>query len=176
MKKMSEVIGTLIYTQLEGRHIGSVQDFLFNLTSGKIQGWLIKSPHFFSKKGGLSANDIHILGEEIVLVNKADSVEWSQTIPLPSQDYCWGSEYLSTSFWERGGGELGKISDMSLSVKGDSVTGFLLGNGAFVQMGDHCRLGKDSAVLTSKDMVIAGEKSDPSFWKRIIELLDDHDH
>ncbi len=175
MKKMSEVTGAQVYSLLEGRQVGSIHDFLFDLSSGQIQGWIIKSRHFFSKKGGLSTDDIHLLGEEIVLINKASSVEWSHSTPLPSSDFCWGSEYLSTSFWERGGGELGKINDIVLSSKGDTITGFILGNSSFVQMGDHCRLGRDSAILTSRSMIIAGEKEDSSLWKKIVELLDDPD-
>ena len=70
MKKLSKVNGMPIYSIEEGKHIGQVKDFLFQISTGVIQGWTIKSQHFFSKRGGVPATKIVTLGEDIIVIKK----------------------------------------------------------------------------------------------------------
>ena len=173
MKKMSEAIGMMAYSIEEGILIGTVQDFLFDMSDGSIQGWVLKSPHFFSKRGGVSTKEVRIIGKDIMLINREQVVEWTYEKESKRTGFCWGSDYVSIGFWDRGGQEIGRVEDMILSERGDKIKGFLLQNGDFVSMGEHCRLGRDSAVLSNVDKLIAcTEEETGTIWKKIKKILD----
>ena len=48
-KKMSDTVG-MIFSVAEGCLVSGIQDFMFHTETGEIQGWVVKSQHFFSQK------------------------------------------------------------------------------------------------------------------------------
>ena len=171
MKKMSKVLGMSSYSISEGRLVGTVHNLLFHKGTGAIQGWMIKSTHFFSKIGGISSKDVRILGEDIVLINSGAQIEWGRDSEVPS-DFLWAKEYHSTPFLSRDGKQQGVVQDIVLSTDADQVLGFVLSKGVVLPMGEQCRLGVDSGVVTdTKALQVINEKEEPFFWAQIKEEL-----
>ena len=173
MKNFTNVTNLPMYSIDEGKHVGQIKNVLFQLSTGVIQGWMIKSQWFtgFSKVAGISAQSIVTLGEDANLIQTVDAVEWKKSDELIT-DCIWGREYLSTPFLTRDGKVQGTVSDILIDNNGVSVKGFLLNSGAFVRFDDNCRLGKDSAVITDVGALIFEEEKNPSsFWSKIIDLV-----
>ena len=171
MKLFSEALLLEAYSVAEGQHLGKIIDFMFQLSDGKILGWLIKSGHIFTKQGGLPSSSLIRLGKDISLVDTLTSVEWDALKKKNTSELLWGSRFLSVSFWERGGREIGSVEDMVLSADGQWIKGFVLNNGALIPMEEHCRLGRDSAVLADLDRLFQSTGKKKDLWALIEQHL-----
>jgi uncharacterized protein YrrD len=88
-KTFRKAQGMLVASIAEGALIGKLEDFQFDLESGRIYGYRIKGTGVFSKTGGVAATQVHCIGQDLLLVQQAADVSWTFR-PMP-----WASRTFS---------------------------------------------------------------------------------
>lgn len=172
MRTFKRVLGMQVVTRLEGATVGKVDDFLFELATGRISGWRLRSGTVFSKAGGVAAADLELLGRDVALVRSESAIEWAGGRPKGLDGRAWASAYLGTGALTRGGQSLAEVRDLVVDDVGDRVYGALLADGRFLPLDAHVQLGP-SAVIVETDSVPVSLPSDDeeAWWEAIRQAV-----
>lgn len=158
-------------TIAEGALVGRLDDFQFDLESGEIYGWRVKTG-VFGKTGGVPAAAVVQLGRDLALLRGEGAIEWSGG-RAQAEGRAWAGAYTKKRVVTRRGAELGEVVDYVVEVDPPRVRALLLDGGRVVPFGPHAAVGKDAVVLD--DATVARAVSDhaieSSAWWDVVRAL-----
>ena len=77
----------------EGAFVGRLDDFQFDLESGRIYGWRLKGSGMFARAGGTSSEKVMLIGRDVAFIQSETDVEWSGGQPNHTNGRAWASAY-----------------------------------------------------------------------------------
>ncbi len=138
------------YSVEEGADLGRIDDFQFDLQTRKIYGWRLRQMGVFGKTGGLKAESLLLLGEDVALIRSKEAVLWGREKKNSTHGRVWASRYRKTEVLNRRGERLGRIVDIVIDQAGNEVQGFLLTDEQLLPLFTDVVIGPDS-VIVEKD-------------------------
>lgn len=174
MRTFKRVQGMVALARLEGAFVGKVDDALFELQTGVISGWRIKTGTVFSKTGGVSASDVELLGRDVVVVRAESAIEWVGGSKAKAPDgKAWVSGWLGTGALTRSGSAVGEVKDLIVDDGGDRVYALLLSDGRLVALDSRAQLGPSAVILESDAVAVTlpDEEGKEAWWDAIRAAL-----
>lgn len=163
-KTFRKAQGMLVASIADGALIGKLDDFQFDLESGRIYGYRIKGTGVFSKTGGVAASQVHCIGQDLLLVQQAADVSWTSEKRNMEGGRAWASQYTRSRVISRRGAALGHIEDFVLAEQ--KVVGIVLSENRLLQLGDRIALAQDAVILDDPSVAAAMPAENPEWWKR----------
>ncbi len=153
----------------EGAFVGRLDDFQFDLESGRIYGWRLKGSGMFARAGGTAAEKVMLIGRDVAFIQSERDVEWSGGKPNHAEGRAWASVYTGTAVMSRRGSNMGAIQDFVIDVSGDNVTGLILHGNKLLVMDEEVQTGPDVVIARSTEQLIAlpDEPQREPWWRRI---------
>lgn len=168
MRTFKRVQGMQAIARQEGAVVGKVDDFLFELGTGLISGWRVKTGTVFAKGGGVAAADLELLGRDVVLLRAESAIEWAGSgRPKPVDGRAWASAYLGTGSLTRGGQALAEVKDIVVDDHGSRVHGLLLADGRLLPFGATVQLGPAAVIVESETVPVTLPEDEESWWEAI---------
>lgn len=171
MRSWRKLRGLAVVTLDEGAIVGRLIDFQFDLITGGVYGWRIRSGGMFGRAGGVAARDVGLLGRDAVLLRSGDAVEWAGGQPRAVDGRGWASHVLGRGVMTRAGEAVGAVKDLALHEDG-RVLALLLDGERVLPLEARLRLGPEVAIVEARDAV--QELPDPpterdELWRRRAE-------
>lgn len=168
MRTFKRVQGMQTVTRQEGAIVGKVDDFLFDLQTGVISGWRIKSGTVFAKGGGVAASDLELLGRDVTLIRAESAIEWAGSgRPKPVDGRAWASAYLGTGSLTRGGQALAEVRDLVVDDGGGRMYGLLLADGRLLPVGAQVQLGPSAVIVENEGVPVTLPEEEEAWWEAI---------
>lgn len=153
MRSFKRTQGMQVIARLEGAYVGKLDDLLFDLQSGRVSGWRLKTGAVFSKGGGVSAADLELLGRDVVLVRAEAAIEWAGgSKPKAPDGKAWAGNYQGTGALTRAGTALGEVKDLIVDDGGDRVLAVTLSDGRLVALDSRAQLGPSALILENESV------------------------
>ena len=161
----------------EGAFVGRLDDFQFDLESGRIYGWRLKGSGMFARAGGTTADKVMLIGRDVAFIQSESDVEWSGGRPNHAAGRAWASAYAGMAVMSRRGSSMGAVQDFVVDVAGDTVTGLILHGNRLLVLDDEVQTGPDVIIAKSPEQLVAlpDEPQQKSWWKRIADALSRRD-
>ncbi len=168
MRTFKRVQGMQAIARQEGAIVGKVDDFLFDLATGTISGWRIKSGTVFAKGGGVAASDLELLGRDVALIRAENAIEWAGSgRPKPVDGRAWASAYLGTGSLTRGGQALAEVRDLVVDDAGNRLYGLLLADGRLLPLGGQVQLGPAAVIVENETVPVTLPEDEDAWWDAI---------
>ncbi len=153
----------------EGAFVGRLDDFQFDLESGRIYGWRLKGSGMFARAGGTASEKVMLIGRDVAFIQSERDVEWSGGKPNHAEGRAWASVYTGTAVMSRRGSNMGAIQDFVIDVSGDNVTGLILHGNKLLVLDEEVQTGPDVVIARSTEQLIAlpDEPQREPWWRRI---------
>lgn len=174
MRTFKRVQGMQAVARLEGAYVGKVDDVMFELQTGVVSGWRLKTGAVFSKGGGVSAADLELLGRDVVLVRAESAIEWVSGSKAKAPDgRAWASVWLGTGALTRSGASLGEVKDLIVDDSGDRVFAVILSDGRLVALDSRVQLGPSAVILESDavPVTLPDEEGKEAWWEAVRAAL-----
>ncbi len=174
MKSFKKAQALSVATRAEGALIGKLDDFQFDLESGRIYGFRL-TKGVFSKSGGVPGDAVALLGRDLVFVESEADVEWSGASRAAVEGRAWASEYKGTKVMSRRGAGLGTVEDFVVAVGPARVTALLLDGSRAVVFDDQIAVGRDAVILADPALAVPrpeGDEGSGDWWARVRGLFD----
>lgn len=153
MRTWRKIRGLAAVTLDEGAIVGRLIDFQFDLETGGIFGWRLKSSGVFGRAGGVAARDVTLIGRDAVLLRGVDAVEWGGGKPRPVDGRGWASMLVGRGVMTRAGDMVGAVKDLALDPRG-TVLALMLDGDRILPLEARLRLGPEVAVIESREAVV----------------------
>lgn len=168
MRTFKRVQGMQVVARQEGAIIGKLDDFLFELQTGIIAGWRVKTGSVFAKGGGVAAGDLELLGRDVVIIRGEAAVEWAGSgRPKPVDGRAWASAYLGTGALTRAGQALAEVKDLIVDDVGNRLRGLLLADGRLLVVGAQVQLGPSAVIVENDGVPLTLPESEEEWWAAI---------
>lgn len=174
MKAFKKTQALTVATRAEGAIIGKLDDFQFDLETGRIFGFRL-TKGVFSKSGGVAADAVELLGRDLVFVREEAAVEWTGAARAAVEGRAWASDYKGTKVMSRRGEGLGAVEDFVIDAQPARVTALLLDGNRAVVYGEHVAAGRDAVILADPALAVPrpeGDEGSGDWWKRMRGLFD----
>lgn len=157
----------------EGAFVGRLDDFQFDLESGRIYGWRLKGSGMFARAGGTSSEKVMLIGRDVAFIQSETDVEWSGGQPNHTNGRAWASAYAGMAVMSRRGSNMGAVQDFVVDVAGDTVTGLILHGNRLLVLDEDVQTGPDVIIAKSPEQLVSlpDEPQQKSWWKRIRDAL-----
>jgi uncharacterized protein YrrD len=157
----------------EGAFVGRLDDFQFDLESGRIYGWRLKGSGMFARAGGTSSKKVMLIGRDVAFIQSETDVEWSGGQPNQTNGRAWASAYAGMAVMSRRGSNMGAVQDFVVDVAGDTVTGLILHGNRLLVLDEDVQTGPDVIIAKSPEqlVILPDEPQQKSWWKRIRDAL-----
>ena len=161
----------------EGAFVGRLDDFQFDLETGRIYGWRLKGSGVFARAGGTSSEKMMLIGRDVAFIQSEGDVEWSGGRPNHAEGRAWASAYAGMAVMSRRGSNMGAVQDFVIDVAGDTVTSFILHGNQLLVLDEEVQTGPDVIIARSSAQLIElpDEPQRASWWKRIRSALSRRD-
>ena len=172
MKTFGKTQGAQVVTLAEGAVVGKLDDFQFDLETGRIYGYRIKAPGVWSRGGGVEAGAVTMIGRDVVFVVAERVIEWSGSGRNEEEGRAWASTWRGTKVMSRRGEALGEVTDFVIEAAPPHVRALILDGNRIVGLEGRASLGEQRVVLEEPSIVQAlpEETSDTeSGWWRSIK-------
>ena len=174
MRTFKRVQGMVALARQEGAFVGKVDDALFDLQTGMVSGWRVKTGAVFSKSGGVSASDVELLGRDVVVVRAESAIEWVSGSKGKAPDgRAWASAWLGTGVLTRSGAAVGEVKDLIVDDRGDRIYALLLSDGRLVGIDARAQLGPSAVILESDavPVTLPEDEGKEAWWDAIRAAL-----
>lgn len=174
MRTFKRVQGMVALARQEGAFVGKVDDALFDLQTGMVSGWRVKTGAVFSKSGGVSASDVELLGRDVVVVRAESAIEWVSGSKGKAPDgRAWASVWLGTGVLTRSGSAVGEVKDLVVDDRGDRIYALLLSDGRLVGIDARAQLGPSAVILESDavPVTLPEDEGKEAWWDAIRAAL-----
>jgi uncharacterized protein YrrD len=153
----------------EGAVVGRLDDFQFDLSSRQIYGWRLKGVGMFSRAGGVSSEQLRLIGRDVCFIKSEEDVEWTGGRTNSAGGRAWASSYHGMSVMSRRGSMMGGVRDFVIDVAGDMVTGLILHGNRLLILDEDVQTGPDVIIARSSDLVVELPEEDlkEPWWARI---------
>ena len=155
MKTFRKAQGMQVATIAEGAIVGKLDDFQFDLETGRIYGWRLKGPGVFPRSGGVPASALVHIGRDLVLVKSEVAIEWAGGARNQEEGRAWASEYRGTTVMTRRGATLGAVEDYLIEADPPQVRAMLVGGQHAVPFDPRVATGKDAVILEEDSLLQA---------------------
>ncbi len=160
----------------EGAFVGRLDDFVFDLETHRIYGWRLKGTGVFGRAGGVSAEDLLLVGRDVALIRTDAAVEWSNARVGLVDGRSWASGYRGTQAVSRRGRSLGAVQDFVIDRQGNQVTGLLLHGGLLLPLDGRVSTGPAAVIAMSEDIVVEmpedeGGEQRVDWWNRLASAI-----
>jgi uncharacterized protein YrrD len=157
----------------EGAFVGRLDDFQFDLESGRIYGWRLKGSGMFARAGGTSSEKVMLIGRDVAFIQSETDVEWSGGQPNHTNGRAWASAYAGMAVMSRRGSNMGAVQDFVVDVAGDTVTGLILHGNRLLVLDEDVQTGPDVIIAKSPEQLVTlpDEPQQKSWWNRIRDAL-----
>lgn len=175
MRSFKRISGLQTIAHLEGATVGKLDDFLFELQTGAIFGWRIKTGAVFSKSGGIAVADMERIGRDVAIIRTETAIEWAGGgKPRPVEGRAWASAYVGMGVLTRGGRALGEVRDLYVEDAGTRVLGLLLEGNTAVVLDARTQLGPSAVILESDSVPVAlpEDEGKDEWWTVLGGLMD----
>lgn len=169
MKTFSKSRGLPVATIAEGALVGKLDDFLFELETGRIFGYRLKAG-VLPRSGGVAARDVARVGRDLVLVSSEAAVDWSGVSRVAEEGRAWASRYRGARVMTRRGAAVGEVTDLLFQSEPHEVRAFLLDGNRVVQLDGGVSVGRDALILDDAAAAMAvggGEPETTDWWVRV---------
>ncbi|MEC7986700.1 MAG: hypothetical protein VX278_16145 [Myxococcota bacterium] len=163
---MQKTFSSLLISQKEGIVIGKLEDFLFNLETHQIKGWLIKRGGLFSSLGGIDSDAIVLCGRDVILIDTVESIEWDVK-RVSHKKSSWASQYKGKKLIQRNGQVFAEIQRLFISEDAKSVVGLEIGDERVIKLNQYIVLRPDGGVLPRKYDIVSVASDDENLWTKI---------
>ena len=174
MRSFKRVQGMQAVARVEGAYVGKVDDLMFELQTGAISGWRLKTGAVFSKGGGVSASDLELLGRDVGLVRAEGAIEWAGgSKPKAPDGKAWAGTYQGTGALTRSGTSLGEVKDLIVDDTGDRVLAVTLSDGRLVALDSRAQLGSSALILENESVptTLPDDEGKEAWWDAIRAAL-----
>lgn len=169
MKTFLKTRGRPVATLAEGAVVGKLDDFLFDLESGRVYGFRIKQG-VLSRSAGVAASDVALLGRDLVYVKSEAAVDWSGVSRVREDGRAWASQYRGVKVMSLRGAALGTVEDFVLGAEPFAVVALLLDGNRIVRMDNRVSLGRDAVIVADAADAAALDADEPEttdWWNRV---------
>lgn len=163
-----------VATRLEGALVGKIDDFQFDLETGRIYGFRL-TKGVFSKSGGVAGDAVELIGRDLVYVREEAAVEWTGAARAAVEGRAWASEYKGTKVMSRRGAGLGAVEDYVIEAGPTRVTALLLDGNRVVVFDEHIAVGRDAVILDDPARAVPrpeGDEGSGDWWGRMRGLFE----
>lgn len=170
MKTFRKAQGMQVATIAEGALLGKLEDFQFDLETGRIYGYRLKGPGVFGRGGGIPADATTLIGRDLVLVKTETAVEWAGERRNAEDGRAWAVTYRKTRVISRRGASLGIVEDFILDGAPPRVIALLLDNQRMARLDRRVTLGRDAVILEDPAAAVAIESEEEEttdWWTRV---------
>ena len=157
----------------EGAIVGRLDDFQFDLETREIYGWRLKGVGMFARAGGVAADKLRMIGQDVCFIESEADVEWAGGRINTAEGRAWASTYHGMSVMSRRGSMLGGVRDFVIDVAGDRVISLLLHGNRLLVLNEEVQTGPDVIIARSSDLAVQlpEEEQKESWWSRIRDTL-----
>lgn len=174
MSAFKKIQSLPVATRVEGAIVGKIDDFQFDLESGRIFGFRL-TKGVFSKAGGISADALELFGRDLVFVRDEEAVAWTGAARVAVEGRAWASEYRGTKVMSRRGEGLGAVEDFVVATGPARVTALLLDGNRVALYDDQVAVGRDAVILADAERALTRPEADEEggeLWKRMRGLFE----
>lgn len=143
----------LVVSSEEGRILGKLDDFQFDLDTRAIYGFRVREPGVFGKVGGVAASQVTRLGQDVAFVAREADVEWVPATRQAEEGRAWASQYRAARVMSRSGRDLGTVEDFVFTRDADRVVGLVLNDERLVDLDEHVATGPAAVILDDPQQV-----------------------
>jgi uncharacterized protein YrrD len=169
MKTFLQARGMQVATLQEGAQIGKLDDFLFELETGRIFGYRLKQG-VIARTGGVAASALTLIGRDLVYVTSEASVDWTGLARRADEGRAWASQYRGSKVVSRRGASLGVVDDFVIEESPPAVKALLLDGNRLVRLDERVSTGRDAVILDEPSVALALEDDEPEttdWWIRV---------
>ncbi len=160
MRKAKSLLGLNIVSQVEGKHLGSVRDVIFDESSHKLIALLLSDRELF---GMIDATvvpwtQVREVGPNAIMVPSEDVVLKAHTDPIIAEAFDQKNQLDGKKVTTQGGEDLGRISDLYIDDSG-KVQGFEVSGGLFSDaIGGKRYMEMPSEITIGEDVILVPQE------------------
>jgi len=156
-----------VISRQEGAIVGKFDDFQFDIRSWQVYGYRLRSTKMFGRAGGIRAEDLDLVGRDVVFIISEDRVQWTGGSRNPAAGRAWASRYLGTKVISRDGTAMGEVDDIVFDASSDRVVALVLSGERVVELGRHVATGSAAVVIEEASYAVPLPEEDvesPTGW------------
>lgn len=169
--KGKDVIGLKIISVEEGKHIGEVEDIIFDPKSNEVKALLADKGGLFSDAKVILLEDTKSIGRDAVIVDSDKFLKKASEVEKPISNIAKENQYLTkTKVITEEGTDLGSISDLYFDAQTGDVDYFEVSQGTFQNIKSGTKKVKISDIVTvGEDAIVVRGYVEEQFQKQATE-------
>lgn len=152
----------------EGAILGRLDDFQFDLETGRIFGYRVRGQGVWARIGGVPAALLTRYGRDVVFVTDESALRWGTLSRGAEPGRAWATLYRGVAVRTRRGQAVGTVQDFLIEAEPAAVRALVLDRHRLLPFDEGVALGRDSVVVPdTAPLLDAGDEEEiTETWAR----------